>query len=216
MRFMSLQGAALLCLACAAAPVSAAGNLLANSSFEDPVTYDGAPFIGSWEAFSGGAGAVSANSTVTPRTGAKDLELTISGVNNTFAGAFQDVGGLTVGTEATFSGFHQTPNSSTSLGVASEYRIEWRNSTLNTEVSRVQLTVGPTGSQYAPFSVVALVPAGADTARCVYAIQTFGGEPNPGDTGTIYLDDLSFVVTPEPASLTVLAGAAGLLMRRRR
>lgn len=186
---------------------------LANPGFEDPVTYDGAPFVGSWEAFSGGAGAVSANSIVTPRSGLQSLELSMTAVDNSFAGAFQDVAGLTPGSMATFSGWHQT--TSTLLGVASEYRIEWRNSAnINVELSRVQLTQSPTLNQYTQFSVGGVVPVGADTARVVYAIQTFGGEPNPGNSGVIHLDDMSFVV-PEPTSIAVL-GAAGVVFGRRR
>jgi hypothetical protein len=190
-----------------------AQNLLSNASFEDPVVADGPPFVGSFEAFSGGAGAGSGNSTSTPRTGAMSLELSIAGINNTFAGAFQDVVGLTAGSSVVFSGFQMTPSSPN--GVASEFRIEFRNSTTAAEISRVQLTSGPTGPTYTQFSVPAIVPVGADTARVVYAIQTFGGEPAPGDTGIVRLDDFSFVVVPEPTTLAAL-GAAGLLLRRRR
>lgn len=207
-----LGGASLLFVACAAMPASAA-NLLANPGFESAVTYDGPPFIGSWEAFNGGAGSSAANSAVTPRSGAQDLELSINATDNTFAGAFQDVGGLVPGQIATFSGFHQT--TSAVLGVASEYRIEWRNSgNLGTEISRVQLTNSPVLNQYTSFSVTGPVPAGADTARLVYAIQTFGGEPAAGNTGIVHVDDVSFVV-PEPTSIAAL-GAAGLLLGRKR
>lgn len=209
---MALGGLTSLALALAAAPASA--NLLVNPSFESPVTADGPPFIGSWEAFNGGAGSSSNNSTNSPRTGAQSLELSITGVNNTFAGAFQDVGGLVPGQNAILSGFHQTTTAT--LGVASEYRIEWRNSVSDTEVSRTpNVTVGPVLNQYTPWSVLAVVPAGADTARVVYAIQTFGGEPNPGDTGVVHVDDVSFVV-PEPTTLAAFAGASLVLGRRRR
>jgi hypothetical protein len=59
---------------------------------------------------------------------------------------------------------------------------------------------------YAPFSLTATAPAGAEIARIVYAIQSFS--PGPTNTGTVYVDDLTFV--PEPSSLTLL------LARRRR
>lgn len=194
-----------------------AQNLLVNPSFEDPITMDGPPFVGFWEGFSGGAGASAANSTVTPRTGAQSLELMIAGVDNTFTGAFQDVTGLTPGSPTTFSGYHRTPDSPTVFGLGIEYRIEWRDSTTDTEISRTPNMTTPVPTDaYALFSLDAAVPAGADTARIVYAIQTFGGEPNPTNTGTVYLDDLSFVVIPEPASLA-LVGVSGLgLLRRRR
>src|SRR5262245_46898252 len=73
-----------------------AANLLVNSSFESPITYDGAPFVGSWEGFNGG-GAAAVNSTTLPRTGAQSLGLSINNSPNTFAGAFQDVPGLAPG-----------------------------------------------------------------------------------------------------------------------
>jgi hypothetical protein len=76
----------------------ASANLLANPSFEQPITQDGPPFVGLWEGFNGGAGSSAANGTASPRTGAMELDLRIDGVNNTFAGAFQDVPGLVPGT----------------------------------------------------------------------------------------------------------------------
>jgi hypothetical protein len=60
-------------------------------------------------------------------------------------------------------------------------------------------------ADYAPFSRTHTVPAGADLARVVYAIQTFGGT---SDTGQVSLDDLSVTAIPEPATM-VLAGLAG-------
>ena len=201
-----------------AAGQASAQNLLANPSFESPVTSDGAPFIGSWEAFAGGGAAGSGNSTNTPRTGAQSLEMNIVAQNNAFAGAFQEVTGLVVGTPAVFSGFHMTPNAAT-LGVASEYRIEWFSGTGATAVSMgatPNVTVGPLSDQYTPFSVTGIVPVGVNTARVVYAIQSFGGEPFPGDTGTVRIDDVSFIaVVPEPTTLAAL-GAAGLVFGRRR
>ena len=90
---------AIAAVALTALSATAGVNQFANGSFEDPVTMDGAPFIGFWEAFSGGPGASSANSTAMARTGAQSLELSISNTPNTFAGAFQDVGGLSEGQE---------------------------------------------------------------------------------------------------------------------
>src|SRR5580765_144641 len=92
---------ALIMLVISASRASAV-NLLANPGFESPVTADGPPFVGSWEAFNGGAGSSSNNSTTTPRTGAQDLLLNIVNTDNTFAGAFQDVPGLTPGTPVAF------------------------------------------------------------------------------------------------------------------
>jgi hypothetical protein len=59
------------------------------------------------------------------------------------------------------------------------------------------------------------VPIGADTARVVYAIQSFG--PEPTDTGLVYVDDVVFAAVPEPAEMSLgLAGALGFLAIYRR
>lgn len=199
---------ALVLIALVTRPASA--QMLANGGFEEPVTTDGPPFVGSWEAFNGGAGGQAVNSTAMPRTGAGHLALSIAEVDNTFAGVFQDVPNLTPGAPVTFSGYHLT--TTTPLGVGTEVRIEWRNSTSNSEVGRTtNLTPVPTG-QYTPFTLNATVPAGADTARVVYAIQSFG--PEPSNNGVVYLDDLSFV--PEPSGLLLGCVVGGLLAMRRR
>ena len=194
----------------------ASANLLTNPGFEDPVTSDGPPFVGFWEAFNGGAGASATNSAVMPRSGAMHLDVSIVNTNNTFAGAFQDVPNLLAGTSATFSGWHKRTNT---LDADAEIRIEWRNSVSNTEISRTPNFV-PTAditTDYTPFSLTAMVPVGADTARVVYALQTFSG--GASNTGTVYLDDMSFVGVPEPTTL-VFAGLASVLgisvCRRRR
>jgi len=69
----------------------AQANLLTNPGFEDPITFDGAPFVGFWEGFSAGGVSSSANGSTTPLSGAQHLELTIAGGANLFAGAFQEV-----------------------------------------------------------------------------------------------------------------------------
>jgi len=184
------------------------GQSLANGGFEVPITTDGPPFVGSWEAFTSGTGAQAVNSTAMPRTGAQNLTLSIDHTDSGFAGVFQDVPNLVPGTPVMFNGYHMTPSSPLDLGV--EIRIEWRNAT--SEVSRTpNLTTPPTG-QYAPFSLSSTVPAGANTARVVYAVQTFG--PEPTNTGTVYIDDVSFV--PEPSGALIVLGGLGLASLRRR
>jgi len=185
---------------------------LANGSFEDPITTDGPPFVGSWEGFNGGAGSQAANSTAMPRTGAQSLALSIANTNDTFAGVFQDVTNLTPGTPVTLSGYHATPTNP--LGVGVEFRIEWRNSAGNTEVSRTPNSTTVPTAAYSPFTLSSIVPAGADTARVVYAIQSFGAEP--GNTGVVYVDDVSFVPEPSAAALGFAALGLSCLRRRRR
>jgi hypothetical protein len=137
------------------------------------------------------------------------LALTITNSNNNFTGVFQDVPGLTPGSTAVFSGWNKANGP---LEATPEFRIEWRNSLTNSEVARTANVVPTVGSEYSQFTLSAPVPAGADTARVVYALQTFTGPP--GDFGTVYVDDTSFEV-PEPAT-TILCAAGALVMTRGR
>jgi hypothetical protein len=189
----------LMAVALLLASVQASADLLANAGFEDPITFDGPPFVGSWEGFSGGGGASAANSPLSPRTGLQALGLSISNTPNTFAGAFQDVLGVTSGTSYTFSGWQLAGSSPFDVGI--EVRIEWRDSATDSEIGRTpNLTPIPLGN-YSAFSLSAVAPAGADTARVVYAIQSFsvGGT----NSGTVFVDDLFFDLTapPDPNAL---------------
>jgi hypothetical protein len=188
-------------------------NLLVNPSFEDPITSDGPPFVGSWEGFNGG-GAAAFNTTAQPHTGTNSLGLSITGTPNTFAGAFQDVAGLSAGTPVSVSGWHASPSEPLSLGV--EIRIEWRNSVSNTEITRTPNATPIPSGVYSQFGFNSTVPAGADTARLVYAIQSFSTAPL--GNGTVYVDDISFTIVPEPACMTLLGigGLALVTVRRRR
>jgi hypothetical protein len=184
-----------------------AANLFVNPGFEDPVTYDGPPFVGFWEAFQGG-GATSANSAVMPRSGAQSLKLDINNATNTFAGAFQDVP-VSAGQSLTFSGYAASLFDN---GSSNELRFEWRNSVSNTEVSRTPNFAPALTSSYSPFELTAVVPAGVDTARIVYAIQSFGGPP----AQTVFLDDVSATTIPEPTTALLAAAGLAAMIRRRR
>jgi hypothetical protein len=196
-------------------PQATAQNLLVDPSFEVPAlfTADGPPFIGSWEAFNGGAGTFSVNDALSPRTGLRDAHASINATNNSFAGFFQDV--LVIpGVTYTYSGWHKSLNSNP-LSYVTEARFEWRNSVSNTEVSRNQI-LPIAGEQYTPFSLSIAAPAGADTARVVYAIQTFS-DTGTVNTGDVFADDFSVTAVPEPTSIMLvgLSGLALLQMRRR-
>lgn len=190
-----------------------AQNLLTDPSFENPALYtaDGPPFVGSWEAFNGGAGTSSQNDTVAPHSGARDAHLNITATNNSFAGFFQDVP-VVAGLPYTYSGFHQSADPNPA-GYVTEARIEWRNSVSNTEVSRDQI-LPIAGAQYTPFSETVTAPAGADTGRVVYAIQTFS-DTGTSNTGNVFVDDVSMSLAPEPSTLA-LAGLGGLALLRAR
>jgi len=192
---------------------SAFANLLVNPSFEDPITSDGPPFVGFWEGFAGG-GASAANSTLMPRTGVQSLLLNINNTVNTFAGAFQDVPGLAPGMPFSLDGWHVTTSSPLDLGV--EIRIEWRNSVSDSEISRTPNSTPVPTASYTQFSLTGVVPAGVDTARVVYAIQSFS--TNPLGNGSVHVDDMSFTVVPEPSSMALLGlgGLAFAAARRRR
>ena len=186
-----------------------AANLAINPGFELPITFDGPPFIGSWEGFNGG-GASAATTIMMPRSGAQALTLTITGTPSTFAGAFQDIG-VIAGTEYTFSGWHSTPTSPLQLGP--EIRIEWRDAA--SEIGRTpNISPAPGSSVYAPFSMNATAPAGASIARIVYAVQSFSTAPN--GNGVVHVDDISFAVVPEPSTCGLVVLGALAMSRRRR
>lgn len=191
---------------------AAAQNMFVNPGFEDAATFtsDGPPFVGSWEAFSGGAGSFSQRDDVMPRSGGFSAHLGIDNVDNTFAGLFQDVAVLP-GQQVTFSGWNKADSSP--FGPGAEFRIEWRDAAA--ELSRTSNLDPGLTDVYTQFSRTETVPAGAIFARAVYAIQTFGGTTN---TGHAFLDDLSFTIVPEPATTALigLAGAALVAVRRRR
>lgn len=188
-----------------------AANVLVDPGFENPasLTFDGAPFVGSWEGFNNGGVNTTAYTGVNPRTGMLSVDLNLGSANG-FAGVFQQYPAFP-GAAVTFSGWHALATGAVAGG--SEIRIEFVNA-LGGEVGRTgnlapALTADGT---YVPFTQSGIAPAGTVGARAVYAIQSFGA----GLTQNVFVDDVSLTVVPEPA--TALLGLLGLapLARRRR
>jgi hypothetical protein len=184
-KLVILTAAVVLLAGLAQTPAQA--NVLGNPGFEDPITYDGPPFAGSWEGFTGG-GASASNASVMPRSGAQHLLLQINDTPNTFTGVFQDALNLTAGEIVVFSGWHMTASSQADQGV--EIRIEWRDTINDVEIARTPNFSPTLTGVYQQFSVPGEVPVGANSARLVYAIQSF----STGAAGDVivYVDDVSF------------------------
>jgi hypothetical protein len=182
----------------------ASANLLANPGFESPITMDGPPFVGSWEGFQGG-GASAANGSSMPRSGAMEVDLSLTTIN-TFAGVFQDVP-VTALSPVTFSGWHKAATSPLNLGT--EIRIEWQDATDAHEVGRTTNLTPVATADYTQFVLATSAPATAAFARVVYAIQSFSTAPL--GSGGVFIDDFS-VTVPEPTSVCLLGlGALGLI-----
>jgi|GEM_PF-1455203 len=207
--------------AAAAAPVALP---MANTGFEDPITFDGAPFVGSWEGFFGSTGASAQNSGAMPNSGSQSLLLEITSSSNNFAGAFQDVA-VSAGDILDFIGFHKLFGDIGGI----EVRLEFRDAVANVEVGRTSNIVFTPGSTYEMFAMsgtlddaARTVPVGADLVRVVYAIQSFGG----ANDQQVFIDDVSLtkesadVPLPLPgvllASMTLVGVAAARAAGKRR
>ena len=175
-------------------------------------------FFDAFEGFSGGPNSGVGLDTTNPFAGASHATVSIMGDDNSFAGLFGTIA-VMPGDMVTAGIYHLTPDTG-AFGAGAEFRIEFHNDDNGGEVGRVDNNVIP-GNAYTLNSVSGVVPAGANQARLVYALQTFGGEPDGGasSTGTVFLDNASLAVTqvPEPAALGLVGIAvAGLAIFRRR
>jgi hypothetical protein len=193
----------------AVAPAQAQ-NLLVDPGFEDPasLTFQGPPFFGSWEGFSNGGTSTASHSTVDPNSGTGHLALHLDTPNG-FAGVFQDIG-ATPGVNVDFSVFAADVSGQGGAGV--EMRIEWRDYVANTEISRTGNFTPALTTDYSLATLSAVAPAGANSARLVFAIQSFGAAVQ-NVVQDVYVDDA--VGTPEPTSLAMLC-LAGLAVAARR
>ena len=196
-----------------AAIVSPAAAQLTDPGFEDPatLTFDGPPFLGSWEGFNG-ADASAAFTTTNPNNGASSLEINLL-AGSTFAGAFQDVA-VAEGDEVVWSGFHALGSGSTPGGT--EVRIEWADAAGAAFGATPNFEPILTADDiYVPYSVTGTAPAGAAFARLVYAGESF----TVAAPQTIFVDDVSVSITPaipEPTALGLVTLAGLAMVARRR
>lgn len=207
-----------LALASSAASAAVIGqNLLVNPGFEDPITFE-PPFEGKWVGFQGpGEPFVNlfvGSSPFNPRTGDQSLEVVIFDFSGTFIGVFQEVTGLSPGLKATFSGWIAGISEGGSAAPGTEIRIEWVDSASGQEIGRTDNLTPVLTDTYEQFSLMDIVPVGADTARVVFVLQSFTG---PANLHEAFLDDTSFSVVPLPGALILMLSAlAPLSLLRKR
>lgn len=196
----------------ATAPVASAVSVkVADYSFESGPLVDDGNGVGKWNPFAGGTDNTSDSTETMPRTGLRSLELNLASKDG-FAGAYQDIAAAP-GTLFDYSVWHKETTDQNGAGV--EMRVEFRDSVADTEISRTaNFTPASLGANWEAFTISDSIPAGADTARIVYAIQSFGADVPQ----QVFVDDVTFECIPEPASLALLGlgGIAIATMRRRK
>lgn len=183
---------------------------LADPGFETPLVDDGNG-VGKWNPFSNGPPNLSEQGLTMPRTGAGHANLYLENANG-FAGFFQDVTNVVAGSPIDWNVWAKENTGENGQGI--EMRIEYRDSVNDVEVSRTgNFVPAGLGSQYEQIGFSDVVPAGADVARVVFAIQSFGA----GVPQEVFVDDASVSVQqiPEPTTLG-LAALAGLAIATRR
>jgi hypothetical protein len=184
-----------------------AQNQLANPGFELPTT--DTTSMGNWFRFGSAPDGFASDSTVDPHSGVGHMDVNTIGPNQ-FAGVFQLLPvPVSPGQTVTFSGWHKSAIDPFNGTI--ELKIEWAGAPQN------RLDVLSLGTDYEQFTHTGVAPAGTTGATITYAISSFGA----GQSGNVrvFVDDLSAVVVPEPASASMLIVglmAVGHRMRRRR
>ncbi len=199
---------------------TSAGAQIADPGFEATLDFDNVDFTDSWEGFFGTfsdpAGTpFSRFGSIDVLSGSQALEIGVDS-DDSFAGAFTQVNGLVPGQPVAFSVFAKTPDLA-ALTAETQIRIEFFDSS-DMFVDQTGNLLPVVTDTYTLFSQTGVVPAGADRARLVLALDSGDPPDNPfrGDNGTVFFDDARFVVVPEPASLGFLSIAGLTLLRRRR
>lgn len=184
---------------------ASAQNLVENPSFEDPTVTSGSA-NDVWFRFGSGGNGFANESTAMPRTGSRHIELGLIGPNQ-FAGVFQNLN-MTInpGDIINFTGWVRN-GAGTPFNATQEIKLEWQGAPQD------RLDVFTLGNDYEMFSHTAVAPAGTTGLVVTYAIASFG--PGQGDS-TVFLDDVTVTLVPEPATLSAMAIGALALLRRRR
>ena len=196
---------------------------LGNGGFESPILGDQPATTGNFSAFSQDPAnaliPLPTNSDENPLNGTQSVITQILGVDGSFVGIQQNVADIIVGETYTYTINARTDGNP--LGLSAEYRIEYLDDAggfvVDQFANNIAITDGLSDT-YASFTQSSVAPAGATTARAVFALQSFGGGDN---NGTVFLDDISLTgavaAIPEPSSMGLMvAGLVGLVARRRR
>lgn len=183
----------------ALAAENALANALANPGFETDPT---GTTPGDWAKFDSGFGGLSVHSTAMPRSGTGHMDLSVTG-ENLFAGVFQDLGiVINPGDKVTFTGWNKSlvdPFNGTR-----ELKIEWHGA----PQFRVD-SLGPIiGTEYEPFSIEDVAPAGTTGVTVTYALSSFFPGAGPAQ---VFLDDFDVSIMRIPEPSTVLLGGLALM-----
>ena len=216
-----------LALALAASAPSARANLLVDPGFEANPLDTAANVLGNFPLYQGiwgveAATIVVAENTVTPPQGVKMLRMvddgqggTTQGMQVTYVTSYAtliDSGGATVNMSALFDAH---PNLSAALGgvYVSFFTANYYGSL--TGFIGNTLTVDNAASTWQPISVSGAIPAGTRwlLSQVVYSDASLLGAD--GVSYPSYVDAAELTITPEPASIGLLA-LAGMALRIRR
>lgn len=197
----------------------ASANLLSNGGFESGTGVD----ADSWSEFQIAAGssvAISQRVNTAPNTGSYHLNLAVMGAADGGPSAeaqqLTPTGSIVGGNSYDFSILARQGSMPIGPGVVVELRIQW----LDSDGSHGGGVKGATGilnlggsltANYQSFGFTNAIAA-ADSDAALVSLRVAGGA-FAGSDGSVYFDDAN--MTPEPASLALLAIGGILMMKRR-